>query len=137
MQSEDFLLIGTALVVVCNRAFTATNLALSRPAYVVLQVVNLSAVVALSVFRLEGYPPKLDLAVRVFLMLFVAWHMVTASQGRTKARLDARDESRRVEDKQKERDELRTRLEAHDAELGQTPATEPSGDEPAPDEPAP
>jgi hypothetical protein len=124
MAPEDYLLIGVALVVVLNRGYTGTRLVFERYAYVALQAINLVAVVALFRFRLSGYPARLDLAVRVFLMLFVAWHMVAANQARAKAFLDRRDEQRRLEEKRQQKEELRRRLEEQDAELGLAPSAD-------------
>ncbi len=75
MGFEDGLLIGVALVIALNRLFVGTRLLRSRPAYVFVQAFNVGAVVALYFARL--FPDfRLDYAVRGFLMLFVAWHMV-------------------------------------------------------------
>ncbi len=110
LAPEDVLLLGIALIIVLNRVYTSTALRLNRPAYVVMQVVNLSAVVSLFFFRLEGFPGKLDRSVRVFLMFFVAFHMVLASQSRAKALrsrvLDRRDVELEREEKAKRREEL-------------------------------
>jgi hypothetical protein len=94
MQPEDILLIGVGLVVVLNRGFTSTSLRLRRWAYVVLQGVNLVAVVLLFSNRLEGYPHRMELAIRVFLTFFVAWHMVLASQARAAALREVVEEDR-------------------------------------------
>ncbi len=110
LAPEDILLLGIAVIIVLNRTYTSTGLRLNRPAYVVMQVVNLSAVVSLFFFRLDGFPVKLDLSVRVFLMFFVAFHMVLASQSRAKALrsqvLDRRDAELEREEKAKRREEL-------------------------------
>ena len=75
MGLEDGLIIGVALVIVLNRMFIGTRLVQSRPAYVFVQAFDVGAVVALYFARL--FPDvRLDYAVRGFLMLFVAWHMV-------------------------------------------------------------
>jgi len=75
MGLEDGLIIGVALVIVLNRAFVGTGLVKMRAAYVFVQAFNVGAVVALYFARL--FPDvRLDYAVRGFLMLFVAWHMV-------------------------------------------------------------
>jgi hypothetical protein len=75
MGFEDGLLIGVALVIALNRLFVGTRLLRSRAAYVFVQAFNVGAVIALYFARL--FPDfRLDYAVRGFLMLFVAWHMV-------------------------------------------------------------
>jgi ABC-type uncharacterized transport system permease subunit len=75
MGLEDGLLIGVALVIALNRMFVGTRLLESRAAYVFVQAFNVGAAVALFFARL--FPDfRLDYAVRGFLMLFVAWHMV-------------------------------------------------------------
>ncbi len=75
MGFEDGLLIGVALVIALNRMFVGTRLVKSRAAYVFVQAFDVGAVVALFFARL--FPDfRLDYAVRGFLMLFVAWHMV-------------------------------------------------------------
>lgn len=117
LASEDVLILGVAFVIVLNRAFTSTALRLSRAAYVVIQLFNLSAVLALFWFRLDGFPGNLDRSVRVFLMFFVAFHMVLANQGRAKALrarvLDRREAERAKEDKAKRREELMAMDAAH------------------------
>ena len=75
MNLEDGLIIGVALVIGLNRAFVGTALKRSRAAYVFVQAFDVGACFALFFARL--FPdPRLDYAIRVFLMLFVAWHMV-------------------------------------------------------------
>lgn len=75
MELEDGLLIGVALVIALNRIFVGSRLVHSRPAYVFVQAFDVGAVVALFFARLF-LDFRLDYAVRGFLMLFVAWHMV-------------------------------------------------------------
>ena len=75
MNLEDGLIIGVALVIGLNRAYVGTALKRSRAAYVFVQAFDVGACFALFFARI--FPePRLDYAIRVFLMLFVAWHMV-------------------------------------------------------------
>ncbi len=91
MGFEDGLLIGVALVIALNRLFVGTRLLRSRAAYVFVQAFNVGAVVALFFARL--FPDiRLDYAVRGFLMLFVAWHMVQNFTMRAAVRRATSDE---------------------------------------------
>ncbi len=91
MGFEDGLLIGVALVIALNRAFVGTRLLKSRAAYVFVQAFNVGAVIALFFARL--FPDvRLDYAVRGFLMLFVAWHMVQNFTMRAAVRRPTSDE---------------------------------------------
>lgn len=124
LQPEDALILGVALIIVLNRVFTSTSLKLRRPAYAIIQLFNLVTMVVLLNFELTGYPPKLELSIRVFLMFFVAWHMVLANQSRAtalRARIeDARDAERQVED----RDKRLQKLADWDAEAAAAKASE-------------
>lgn len=85
--STDALLFGVVIAVGFNRVFQASGFKSSRLAYVVAQVVNLGFVVALSLCRIPDFANsrRVDLGIRVFLMCFIAWHMVRNSQARGKA----------------------------------------------------
>ena len=85
MGLEDGLIVGVALVIALNRVFLGTGLVRSRPAYVFVQAFDVGACIALWFAHI--FPePRLDLAVRGFLMLFVAWHMVQNSAARVALR---------------------------------------------------
>ncbi len=90
----EHLLLGVASLIVANRAFDSTGLRLSRAAYATVQVLNLLAVVGIFVSRLDIVSPKLDFAVRTFLMLFVGWHMVRNNESRRLALRAQLDEQR-------------------------------------------
>ncbi len=90
IASENLILVVATLIVV-NRGFASTGLRLQRHAYVAVQALNFATVVVLFVARIPELPPKADFAIRVFLMLFVAWHMVHNNQRRIEA-LRRRDE---------------------------------------------
>ncbi len=83
--AAEHLILLVAAVIVVNRAFDSTGLKRNRHAYAVVQVFDLSMVVVLFVSRMNELPPKADFAIRVFLMLFVAWHMVRNNQARIAA----------------------------------------------------
>ncbi len=71
MEFEDGLIIGVALVIGLNRAFIGTGLKHSRAAYVFVQAFDVGAAFALFFARI--FPdPRLDYAMRVFFMLFLA-----------------------------------------------------------------
>ncbi len=110
LQPEDALILGVALIIVLNRAFTSTALKLRRPAYVAVQSFNLVTMAVLLQFRLDGYPPKLDHAIRVFLMFFVAWHMVLANQSRAAALRkeleEGKEHQRRIDEREKRMQQL-------------------------------
>lgn len=116
LQPEDLLILGVALIIVLNRGFTATGLKLLRSAYVALQLINFSTMILLFQFRLEGYPGKLDRAIRVFLMFFVAWQMVQANQSRAAALRSGIEEEREKERKAQERADRMAQLEEWDRE---------------------
>lgn len=130
MGLEDGLIIGVALVIVLNRAFVGTGLVKMRAAYVFVQAFNVGAVVALYFARL--FPDvRLDYAVRGFLMLFVAWHMVQNFTVRAALRTPTSKEADELEAARKqieadikaerEEDERRRQAEAGLAESeGQT-----------------
>jgi len=104
MEFEDGLILGVAAVIAVNKAFISTGLKHSRPLYVFVQAFDVGAVVML--FFARVFPePRLDYAIRVFLMLFVAWHMVLNSQTRAAIRAPTPKE-------QTELDEARAELEA-------------------------
>ena len=131
MAPEDALILGVALIIVLNRVFTSTSLKLLRPAYAGIQVFNLVTMAVLLRFRLEGYPPKLELSIRVFLMFFVAWHMVLANQSRARALRLRVDERRERERMGEERDKRLQQLAEWDASAAAVdpPAVEGSANE--------
>jgi hypothetical protein len=114
LQPEDALILGVGLIIVLNRAFTATSIKLQRWAYVAIQIFNLATMAVLLQFQLVGYPPKLAQAIRVFLMFFVAWHMVLANQGRAQALRQVVDDRREADRKADERAERLEKLDAWD-----------------------
>lgn len=100
----DMLLFGVVAAIALNRVFQASMMPLSRLAYVLAQAINMGFVLALFSFRIQEFVavPRADLGVRVFLMCFVAWHMVRNNQVRTKA-LRARAEVQQVVDERRKR----------------------------------
>lgn len=125
MEFEDGLIIGVALVIGLNRAFIGTGLKHSRAAYVFVQAFDVGAAFALFFARI--FPdPRLDYAMRVFFMLFVAWHMVQNSVTRAELRRPTSDEERELEEarKQIEREIAREREEEERARAEST--SEPS-----------
>ena len=121
LEPEDLMILGVALIIVLNRAFVSTPLKLRRPAYVVIQLFNLATMGVLLSVRLEGYPPKLEGSVRVFLMFFVAWHMVLANQGRAQALRRRVEQAREQERRAEEKAERLARWEAEAAEAEPPP----------------
>jgi hypothetical protein len=96
MQFEDGLIIGVALVIGLNRAFIGTGLKHSRAAYVFVQAFDVGACFAL--FFATIFPDRrLDYAIRVFLMLFVAWHMVQNSAARAALQAPSSHEQEELE----------------------------------------
>ena len=85
--STDTLLFGVVIAIGVNRVFQASGVRLSRVAYVVVQAINMGFVVGLWTFRVPEFDsvPRAELGIRLFLMCFVAWHMVRNSQARTVA----------------------------------------------------
>ena len=106
----DYLLFGVIVAIGINRVFQGSGLRLSRPIYVVVQVINLCFAVALTVLRISEFQDNAnaELAIRVFLLCFVAWHMVRNSNSRTKA-------LRQHEDAEASLDERRARVAAFEA----------------------
>jgi len=98
VPAEHLLLIVASLIV-ANRAFDSTGLRLSRAAYVTVQALNLVAVVGIFISRLDIVSPKLDFAVRTFLMLFVGWHMVRNNESRRLALRAQLEEQRSREER--------------------------------------
>ncbi len=80
MAPEDFVILGVAAVVVANRVYTATRLHEWLLAYPLLQALNIGMIAGLTFIRLGALPPRAEAVVRLFLSLFVAWHMVLAFQ---------------------------------------------------------
>ena len=120
MEFEDGLLIGVVLVIAANRVFTDTGVKHSRAVYVFVQAFDVGACIAL--FFSTMFPdPRLDYAVRGFLMLFVAFHMVKnsalrAALARAEQAPDDEDEievmRREIQEEiRAEREEERRRLE--------------------------
>ena len=124
LEPEDLMILGVALIIVLNRAFVSTPLKLRRPAYVVIQLFNLATMGVLLSVRLEGYPPKLEGSVRVFLMFFVAWHMVLANQGRAVALRRIVDERREQERKVDDRERRMQQLAEWDEEAAEARASD-------------
>lgn len=85
--STDYLLFGVVIAIGINRVFQASGFRLSRIAYVTVQAVNMGFVLGLFTFKISEFStsPRAELGIRVFLMCFVAWHMVRNSQARAKA----------------------------------------------------
>ena len=125
--TTDYLLFGVVVAIGINRVFQASGLRLSRPVYVVVQAVNLCFAVALTVLRISEFQttPNAELGIRVFLLCFVAWHMVRNSTSRTKA-------LRRHEEAEASLEERRARVAAFAAsQAGEGVAS--VGDEDAPE----
>jgi hypothetical protein len=124
--SENLILLVAATIII-NRGFEKTRLRLLRPAYVFVQAFDIVMMSLLSLARLEQLPTKPDFVIRIFLMLFVAYHMVLNSQARGRA---LRDETEEISDRVRARDnrrERQLRAAAHDAETdSQINADEPS-----------
>jgi hypothetical protein len=108
--STDYLLFGVVIAIGVNRVFQASGFRLSRVAYVVVQAVNMSFVLGLWTFKISEFAdtPRAELGIRVFLMCFVAWHMVRNSQSRAKALRQRQEEAEFVADR-------RARIEAFNA----------------------
>lgn len=100
----DMLLFGVVAAIALNRVFQASAIPLSRLAYVLAQAINMAFVLALFSFRIQEFVavPRADLGIRVFLMCFVAWHMVRNNQVRTKL-LRSRAEAEQVIDERRQR----------------------------------
>lgn len=90
---SDTLLFSVIIAIGVNRLFQASGVRLFRLAYVIVQTVNMGFVVGLWTFRIPELwsVPRAELGVRLFLMCFVAWHMVLNSRARTKALRQAKE----------------------------------------------
>lgn len=126
--ASEHLILLVAAVVVLNRGFDSTGLRLHRWAFVTVQAFDLAMVGILFVARIPELPPKADFVIRIFLMLFVAYHMVTNSQTRGRA-LSSTDEE---EDRQEERRARLARAAGLDPQTG-ADASDPESDEAAAD----
>lgn len=135
MGLEDGLIIGVALVIVINRIFVGTSLIKSRAAYVFVQAFNVGAVVALFFARL--FPDfRLDYAVRGFLMLFVAWHMVQNFVMRGELRTPTTRENDELEAARKQIEaDIRAEREEEERQRAERAAAQasPEADEPSAD----
>jgi len=131
MEFEDGLIIGVALVIGLNRAFVGTGLKHSRAAFVFVQAFDIGACVALFFARI--FPnQQLDIAIRLFLMLFVAWHMVQNYITRAAMRAPTSAEQLELEAarKQIEAEIAREREEERRARDASASATEPDAEAP-------
>ena len=107
----DWILFGVVGLVALNRLFESSRLSGYRGVYVVVQAVDLAVVALLFAVRMEDFQGRVELVVRLFLMLFLTFHMVRNSQVRTKALRDRLEEERELE----ERARLRAALAAQTA----------------------
>ena len=130
LASEQLILV-VAAVILLNRGFEKTGLRLLRPAYVVVQAFDLAVVGLLSMARIPELPTKADFIIRIFLMLFVAYHMVINSPSRGRALQDRAEEEGMLQER---RDRV-ARAEAIDAETQREAEASPPGSvtEPAAD----
>jgi len=111
--ASEYLILVVAAVILVNRGFERTSLRLLRPAYVIVQAFDLVVVAGLSMARIHELPTKADFIIRIFLMLFVAYHMVINSQSRGRALQNLAVEEAKLD----ERRERLARAAALDAEL--------------------
>lgn len=134
LASEHLILI-VAAVIVLNRGFEKTGLRLLRPAYVAVQAFDLAVVALLSWARIPELPTRADFMIRIFLMLFVAYHMVLNSQGRGRALRQRAEDRAEEEAKLQERRDRLARAAAIDAEIQSEADVSPLGSvtEPAAD----
>ncbi len=104
--STDTLLFGVVIAIGVNRVFQASGARLSRVAYVVVQTINMGFVIGLWTFRVPELAsvPRAELGVRLFLMCFVAWHMVRNSQARTRAIRQAEEAAKFVAERRERMD---------------------------------
>lgn len=97
LDAPTLLLLGVAGIVVLNRTFTSSGLKRLAWAYVLIQAIDVVACTVLVLWRMDQFPLHLDLSVRTFLVLFVAWHMVQNNAERVAdARRRREDEERRA-----------------------------------------
>jgi len=106
--NSDTLLFCLVIAIGVNRLFQATGLRLFRPAYVIVQTVNVGFVVGLWTFPIPELwqVPRAELGVRLFLMCFVVWNMVRNSQTRTKALRQAKEAAELVAERKERMEEL-------------------------------
>jgi hypothetical protein len=106
--NSDTLLFCVVIAIGVNRLFQASGVRLFRPAYVIVQTVNMGFVVGLWTFRIPELwqVPRAELGVRLFLMCFVAWHMVRNSQARTKALRQAKEAAEFVAEREERMEEF-------------------------------
>ncbi len=107
MSSEDFLLLGVALIVVLNRLYSRTGLRHQRAAYATVQAINLGACIVLFVQHLDGVDPRLDAGIRLFLSAFVTWHIAQNFIAHGKRVREGERESRRLAAEEENAQDLR------------------------------
>jgi hypothetical protein len=93
--STDHLLFGVVIAIGLNRVFQTSGFRLSRVVYAGVQAVNMGFVLALWFFKITEFAavPRAELGIRLFLLCFVAWHMVRNSQARARALRRAAEEA--------------------------------------------
>ena len=106
--NSDTLLFCVVIAIGVNRLFQASGARLFRPAYVIVQIVNMGFVIGLWTFRIPELwsVPRAELGVRLFLMCFVAWHMVRNSQARTQALRQAKEAAEFVAERKERMEEF-------------------------------
>ena len=106
--NSDTLLFCVVIAIGVNRLFQASGARLFRPAYVIVQTVNMGFVIGLWTFRVPELwsVPRAELGVRLFLMCFVAWHMVRNSQVRTQALRQAKEAAEFIAERKERMEEF-------------------------------
>jgi hypothetical protein len=125
--STDHLLFGVVIAIGINRVFQTSGFRLSRLAYAVVQAVNMSFVLALWLFRIQEFAmvPRAELGIRLFLLCFVAWHMVRNSQARARALGRAAEEAEFAAERQERMDAFAaSQVEAQGETVGESPPSE-------------
>jgi len=132
--STDTLLFAVVIAIGVNRVFQSSGARLSRLAYVMVQTVNMAFVLGLWAFKVPelAMVPRAELGVRLFLMCFVAWHMVRNSQARARGLRQAREAEEFIAER-RERMDAFAASQAAEASASQAEAVgEPSSPEDAP-----
>jgi len=130
--STDMLLFGVVIAIGVNRVFQASGARLSRVAYVAVQAINMGFVIGLWTFRVPEFDsvPRAELGIRLFLMCFVAWHMVRNSQARTVAIRQAQEAANFVAERRERMDAFAEAQAAESSAIQAEALDEP----PSPDE---
>jgi hypothetical protein len=133
--NSDTLLFCVVIAIGVNRLFQTSGARLFRPAYVIVQTVNMGFVIGLWTFRIPELlyqHRRAELGVRLFLMCFVAWHMVRNSQARTQALRQAKEAAEFVAEREERMEEFAAEFAEGQADAPASPDQAEALDDPSP-----